>query len=378
MRQRQYLKIFFLAIVCASLLLIGSWLPLTGQVFNGPTASAHSFVIGSDPIDGSTVSRLPSIVRIYFDAPIAPASQASVYAFPPGTTTTGVLVNVGPSRINAANPRELDAALLPPDKLPQGGYEVRWTALSLTDGQTTSGLIGFNLGQSSTGADGVPLLGPSTSNHFPQLSLQGILAIGWDWLVLLALCFWVGIFVAEYFIVPRSASAVFLAQVRTHSRSLQALCLVALLAGEVINLVLRTTTFTATLTGNTFSADELYQLALHTHYGWLWLMRVSLLAVALLWLGWQIYRQRRAQGNSSGPAIYASPARRASRHFRQLRQQAHQEVTQAMSAKVAPTPLPARRVTDAMTVSAPTRGTTAALPKITKPIEVPAHTPSLG
>lgn len=355
MRRRYYFTHFLLAIVGATLLLLGSWLPLAGHT---PTASAHSFVIGSDPVDGSTVSKAPSVVRIFFDAPISAASQAKVYAFPPGTTATGVLVNASSSSINTTNPRELDTALLPASKLPLGGYEVRWTALSLTDGHTTSGLIGFNIGQSSTGFNGVPTLGPSTSNYFPQLNIQGILAVAWDWLILAALCFWVGTLVTEHCIVSRTASATVLSQVRKHSGSLQVLCLVTLLAGEIISLALRTTTFNATLTGSALNLAGLNQLVLHTTYGWLWLTRIGLLTLALLLLGWQTYRERPRQPSTT---VHTSTV---IRRFKQLRQQVQQATTQETPAK-------------APSTSPPTRGTTAALPKATEPIDAPAHTPAI-
>lgn len=368
MRQRAYFtyfKILFRAIFWGCLLLLGSWLPLIGSA---PTASAHAFVIGSDPVDGSTVGKAPSVVRIYFDAPIAPNSQADVYAFAPGVPASGLLVNAGQSYVNPHNPRELDTALLPASKLPQGGYEVRWSALSLTDGHTTSGLIGFNLGQSSTGAAGIPLLGPSTSNYFPQLSVMGALAMAWDWLVLLALLFWVGILLTEYFIVPRSASTTFLAQLRKHAMSLQALCLAVLLVGESINLILRTTTFTATADSTGVNLHSLDQLVLSTNYGRFWLARVALLLLALGFLGWKRYRQRQFQDDGVSPASTDS---RASKRFSQLRQ----EASQGMPARPAPTPLPARsqaRVTGAVAVPAATRGTTAGQARITTDLEAPA------
>ncbi len=371
---RHYCKSVLLAICCASLLLMGSWLPFVGHI---PSASAHAFVIGSDPIDGSTIQKAPTAVRIFFDAPIAGISQAKVYAFPPSASASGLLVNAGQSSINAQNPRELDTALLSASKLPRGGYEVRWTALSLTDGHTSSGLIGFNLGQSSLGFSGVPLLGPSTSNYFPQLDLQGVLAVAWNWLVLLALFFWVGILVTEYFILPRAAPATFLAQTRRQSVPLQIFCLAALLAGEIINLILRTTTFTSTAGNGGISLDVLGWFALHTTYGWLWLVRAGLLALALVLLGWQMYRQHQFQDGSSGPTPKSS---RTSQQFRQLRQQARVETSPELPAKPALTPLPARsqaRVTDAVAapISSSARGTTATLPKITRPIELPSHTP---
>lgn len=372
MRQRHVLQIFLVALLWASLLLIGGWLPGTGPI---PTASAHSFVIGSDPIDGSTISKPPTVVRIFFDAPLAPASQARVLAFPPGTTANGVLVNAGPSKINASNPRELDTALLPANKLPLGGYEVRWTALSLTDGHTTSGLIGFNLGQSSIGVDGVPTLGPSTSNYFPQISVQGIIAIAWDWFALLALCLWIGLVVTEYFIVPRAASAAFLGHIRKQTSSLQAFCLVAFLVAEIINIVLRSTTFTSTLTGQNLSVAELPQLVLHSQYGWLWLIRVGLLILALLLLGGDKYRQRRLQGRSPEHTPL-SPRKR--QRFTQLRQQAQKEANQETSAKPASLSLSGRvstGTTDAL--AAPLRSTIASLPKVTKSVEAPIHIPGV-
>ncbi len=358
MRRRRYLKLFLLAIFCVSLLQVVSWLPLAGRV---PVASAHAFVIGSDPIDGSTVSRPPSVVRIYFDAPIAPASRASVYAFPPGAPASGVPVNGGASVVNPTNPNELDTPLLPASKLPQGGYEVRWTALSLTDGHTTGGLIGFNLGASSLGFAGTPTLGPSTSNHFPQLDLQGGLSVAWDWLTLLALLFWIGILLTDYLILPRSAPAAFLAQARKHSRSLQLLCLLALLAGEVINLILRTTSFTQALGESGMSFDMVAQFALSTNYGRLWLVRIVLLLLALLFYWTGNLRRQPMQGAPASPA----PSR-ASRRFGQLRQQARPTSGPAPSSFAIPAFMRAQaRVSGSVASVSPSRGSGTSLPRIT-------------
>ena len=363
---RQRCKRVFLALCWTGLLLLGSWLPFAGRI---PAASAHAFVIGSDPIDGSTVKKTPLMVRIFFDGPVASASYAHVYAFPPNAPDGGLLVNAGSSTINAQNPRELDTPLLPPDKLPMGGYEVRWSALSLTDGHTTSGLIGFNLGASSTGVSGVPLLGPSTSNYFPQFSLQGALATAWDWLVLLALFFWAGILVTEYWILPRTASTTLLIHTRKQATSFQLFCLAALLSGEVINLILRTTTFTATTDNGGFHLTMLSQVVLHTAYGWLWLVRVALLALALLLLGWSIYQRRRSQGDSTAPALS-----RSGQHLKQLRQQARVDTSQI--SRPAPSPLPARtqaRVTDAIGSSRPTQSKVSRPGEDATPVEDHTH-----
>lgn len=365
MQQRRYLKILILALFCVSLLLIGSWLPLAGRA---PVASAHAFVIGSDPIDGSTINTPPGVVRIYFDAPIAASSQAAVYAFVPGSPS-GLLVSTDHGSINATNPRELDIRLLAASKLPQGGYEVKWTALSLTDGHATDGLIGFNLGFSNTGVAGTPTLGPSTSNHFPQLTMQGALSIAWDWLVTLALLFWAGILFTETIILPRKVPTSFLLLARKHSRTFQALCLAGLLVGEVINLILRATSFTQMLGASGINSDALVQFAVNTSYGHFWLARVILIAAALLLLWWSGERQKQA---TSSPA---APRTRTSKRFGQLRQQARADASP--EAAGSPTPVLPRtqpRVTGAVaTHVSPTRSMASTQPRITALSEAPTE-----
>lgn len=366
MQQRRYLKIFLLALLSACLLLVGSWLPLTNEV---PTVSAHAFVIGSDPIDSSTISKPPTMVRIYFDTPIASASQATVSAFTLDATRLVVSTNHG--TVNPSNPNELDIALLPPDKLPEGGYEVNWVALSLTDGHMTSGLIGFNLGASSIGASGIPTLGPSTSNHFPQLNMQGILSVAWDWLVTLALLLWAGILITETLIIPRAIPGSLLAHARKHSGSLQALCLAGLLVGEVINLVLRTTTFTQMLGDGGISLDALTQFALNTNYGHFWIARVVLLIAALLFFWW---RNGEAQKQAE-----AAPTK-TSQRFRQLRQQARTdsspEVSSAPSPGISTFSRSQARISGAVAANtSQVRATTTSQPRIVAPGKQTEETP---
>lgn len=357
MRRRRYLKVFLSAILCVSLLQIASWLPLAGHA---PVASAHAFVVGSDPIDGSTVNQAPRVVRISFNAPIAPVSRANVYAFPPDAPASGLLMNAGLSTVNPANAQELDTPLLSADHLPQGGYEVRWTALSLTDGHTTSGLIGFNLGASSLGFAGTPTLGPSTSNSFPRFDLQGGLAVAWDWLTLLALLFWIGMLLTDSLILPPAAPETFLARVRRHARSLQLLCLLALLVGEVINLILRVTVFTQTLATAGVSFDMLAQFVPGTTYGRLWLARVLLLLLALLfhWMGGA--RRQQSRGGVGG----AAP--RAGRRAAPARQQPRPTCGPAPATISVPAFMRTQaRVSGAVASVSPTRGPGSSLPRIT-------------
>jgi putative copper export protein/methionine-rich copper-binding protein CopC len=348
MQKGRFLRPLLIATLGLCLVLLLSWLPV---LFRPPAALASSFVIGSDPVDGSTISASPTQVRIFFNTPISSASTATVYY--------GIeyqVVNAGRSYVANNNPRELDTPLLP--QLPQGSYTVRWTALSATDGRATNGVIGFNIGHSSTGLPGQVILGPSTSNILPQLSSLGILAIAWDWLVMAALALWIGILVMESIVlangrgdsgrdssgyrgdsrmrttqdlrdrggdeessidqssereelaarenvnvgtgVRTGASPVpiftfsLIAQVRKQSLPLQWLCLAALGIGEIINLILRAALFTQTFNTSGIDPAAIRELIFDTTYGHLWLIRIALIGLALVFLGWTTRSTRRA------------------------------------------------------------------------------------
>ena len=318
MHQRRFIR--FLLLVALNLVIFLCYVWST-TVTQQPVALAHAFVIGSEPVDGSTVNAVPKVVRIFFDAPISAASAANVY------TPDEHRVNAAHSSISSANPRELDTPLQSPATLPQGSYTVRWTALSNMDGHTSQGVIGFNVGQSSVGLPGETILGPSTSNIFPQLDLVGILAVAWEWLVLMALTFWVGILVSEGFIlhgVERTANL--LTQTKKQTQPLQWVCLTALLVGEIITLILRTTQLSQALNGSGINLAVMGQILTQTTYGYLWLVRVALIACAIGLLWWTTRR---------GGKTYLLKRSRTKSKFAQVRQRVTQEHSPVKTAPLA-------------------------------------------
>ncbi len=335
MRQKRYLRFALLVMAGLGLFLTWNWLPFFSQP---QVAQAHAFVIGSDPEDGLTISTAPSIVRIFFNADISPASSAHVFVFVPGGSLDGREVDGG-STIAASNPRELDTPLLSPATLPQGSYEVRWSAIANDDGQVTHGLIGFNVGVSATGLSGTTIVGPSTSNILPQMNLQGILATIWEWVTLLALTFWIGLVIMEaifvFGVMPSTHGAAENAMrlLRKQGRPLQLLCLYALLAGEIINLVLRSTFLSQLQNGPGIDPASIRAILFQTGYGYLWLIRVGLIFCALAFSWWttrtvfvtrksRAFRTMRAQHKGEPAASSASTSSR----YRQLRLQLEDEL----------------------------------------------------
>jgi methionine-rich copper-binding protein CopC/putative copper export protein len=254
-------------------------------VLPAPVASAHAFVIGSDPIDSSTVNTVPGVVRITFNSAISPLSSVRIYFIQNGERID--VTDVSSYRLSA-DQRQVEVGIQSSSSQPQGSYEVRWRAVSTTDGHTTYGLIGFNVGVSSTGISGVPTLGPGTSNNLygpggvRTFDIVKALGVSWDWLSLLALTFWIGILITERLILPGTErTRTLLERARKQTHSLQVLCLLTLLFAESVTLLLRATQIAQ---GNGLNATLLFQLLTQTNYGYFWLTRVILIAIALLLL----------------------------------------------------------------------------------------------
>jgi methionine-rich copper-binding protein CopC len=248
-------------------------------------ASAHAYVIGSDPVDGSTVVQVPKEVHIDFNAAISPLSRAHVYF-----TQDGNQIDVGaaPSQVAPLDARELVIPIKNPSHQPEGSYEVIWSAMADGDGHTTEGIIGFNVGFS--GFPGTPILGPSTSNDMEDirtLDLTSSLAVLWEWFTLIALAGWIGILVMEQFILMDwGHGAALLAQVRKQTSSLQRLCLVTLLFGESIALLLRAVLLIKVQQSNALPPLLSLSVIAETSYGHIWLLRMALIALAMGCLYW--------------------------------------------------------------------------------------------
>ena len=307
------------------------------------TVVDRAFVIGSDPVDGSTIATPPRVVRIFFNADISSASFAHVYVF---DVPAGRIVDRAHSYVSPTNARELDTPLVDPSQLPQGIYEIKWLAVSSNDGQVTSGLIGFNIGH-GLGLQGTTILGPTTSNNPVQLNFIGGLSIAWEWLVLMALTFWIGILVAEGLLVGNDVetrATGMLARLRKQSLPLQWLSLSAFLVGEVVILFLRSIQLTNTANGNSgIDVSALGQVLFETRYGILWIVRIALVIAACLLLYWS-YRKTNDAPKAARSQQGGNERAGGGSSFSKLRQRVTQEQrnTEEQAVSSLPeTPMPA-------------------------------------
>ncbi|GER87210.1 hypothetical protein KDW_13720 [Dictyobacter vulcani] len=248
-----------------------------------PTAAqAHAYVIGSDPVDGSTIGKVPAEVHIYFNAPISSISNAHIYSIQNGNLNE---VNAAPSRVSPTNAQELITSIKTPDTQPEGSYEVIWTAIANNDGNTTYGIIGFDVGYSGTGVDGTTTLGPGSSNNLEsvqKIDTTAILSIAWEWFTIMALTFWIGLLVVEQLVLSAGRGSGIFAQVRKRTYALEWLSLSVLLCGEILSLILRMVRLANAL--QQLDVSILLRLIPETAYGSIWLLRVLLIITAMLFL----------------------------------------------------------------------------------------------
>src|SRR5579863_3766844 len=103
----------------------------------------------------------------------------------------------------------------------------------------TPGSIILGGGQGGTALASALLLHAQSAALFTLDSINA-LAVAWEWLVLLALAFWIGMLLCEGMVLHGIARAsTLLARAQRQTRPLHWLCLAALFVGNIVELILR-------------------------------------------------------------------------------------------------------------------------------------------
>lgn len=130
------------------------------------------------------------------------------------------------------------------------------------------------------------MLGPGISAISPKLDVIGILTLAWQWLIMIALTFWIGILVIENVVFNGEGQySALVARSRKQAQPLQWLCLSVLLISEIIVFILQTAQLTQSLNGNAVDQTTLGQIFIQSSYSYIWIVRVILIlgSMALLW-----------------------------------------------------------------------------------------------
>jgi methionine-rich copper-binding protein CopC len=117
-------------------------------------AMAHATLLSSTPAVGSTITTLPSTIRLTFDDVLTSESSFVVLGSGGLTVATGAL-----------DPTDSKSLIAPMPALTDGTYDVRWTAISADDGFLERDSFQFKvvLATAAPSGDGSPSAAPTTA-----------------------------------------------------------------------------------------------------------------------------------------------------------------------------------------------------------------------
>ncbi|WP_139265893.1 copper resistance CopC/CopD family protein [Bacillus nitratireducens] len=149
---------------------LGAWL-LIACVFIiliPKSASAHAYVVKSNPAENETLKKVPTVVKIEFDEDIQVSHFNTLFV----RDTSGKRVDLKDAHIDKKNKKLLEAGLK--ENLKDGLYSIQWKAIS-ADGHPIQGVIPFRIGPAAAGGEDVQV---EEMGYVPQIDMiveRGIL-----------------------------------------------------------------------------------------------------------------------------------------------------------------------------------------------------------
>ncbi|MED1596138.1 MULTISPECIES: copper resistance protein CopC [Bacillus] len=131
-------------------------------------ASAHAYIVKSNPAENETLEKAPSVVRIEFDEMLQSSHFNTVFV----RDASGKRVDLKNAHIDKKNPKLLEAGV--EQNIPNGTYSIQWKAIS-ADGHPIQGVIPFRIGTEGKGTSDIQA---EEIGYVPQLDMlieRGIL-----------------------------------------------------------------------------------------------------------------------------------------------------------------------------------------------------------
>lgn len=149
---------------------VGTWLLLACVliILIPKSASAHAYVVKSNPTENEILKKAPSVVKIEFDEDIQVSSFNTLYV----RDTSGKRVDLKDAHIDTKNKKLLEVGLK--ENLKNGLYSIQWKVIS-ADGHPIQGVIPFRIGLAEAGADDIQV---EEMGYVPQIDMimeRGIL-----------------------------------------------------------------------------------------------------------------------------------------------------------------------------------------------------------
>lgn len=142
---------------------LGAWLVIACVliILIPKSASAHAYVVKSNPAENETLKKAPTVVKIEFDEDIQVSHFNTLFV----RDTSGKRVDLKDAHIDKRNKKLLEAGVK--ENLKDGLYSIQWKAIS-ADGHPIQGVIPFQVGLAEAGADDVRV---EEMGYVPQIDM---------------------------------------------------------------------------------------------------------------------------------------------------------------------------------------------------------------
>ncbi len=128
-----------------------------------PTAaSAHAYVVKSNPAENETLEKVPSVVRIEFDETLQVSHFNTLFV----RDASGKRVDLKNAHIDKKNPKRLEAGVK--QNIPNGTYSIQWKAIS-ADGHPIQGVTPFRIGTEGGETSDIQA---EEIGYFPQMDMM--------------------------------------------------------------------------------------------------------------------------------------------------------------------------------------------------------------
>ncbi|WP_033730338.1 copper resistance CopC/CopD family protein [Bacillus mycoides] len=243
---------------------LGAWL-LIACVFIiliPKSASAHAYVVKSNPAENETLKKAPSVVKIEFDEDIQVSSFNTLFV----RDTSGKRVDLKDAHIDKKNKKILEAGLK--ENLKNGLYSIQWKAIS-ADGHPIQGVIPFRIGLAEAGTDDIKV---EEMGYVPQIDIimeRGILYTSFS--------LFIGVLLFNLILYKGSAS-----QVQSRSKKIIWISLFGIFISLLFNLPLQAKINADVSWLEAFDPLLLKETLQLSVFGYVWITQMALISTLMI------------------------------------------------------------------------------------------------
>ncbi|MFK4332690.1 MULTISPECIES: copper resistance CopC/CopD family protein [Bacillus] len=253
---------------------LGAWLLIACVliILIPKSASAHAYVVKSNPAENETLKKAPSVVKIEFDEDIQVSSFNTLFV----RDTSGKRVDLKDAHIDKKNKKILEAGLK--ENLKNGLYSIQWKAIS-ADGHPIQGVIPFRIGSAEAGTDDIKV---EEMGYVPKIDMimeRGILYTSFS--------LFIGVLLFNLILYKGSAS-----QVQSRSKKIIWISLFGIFISLLFNLPLQAKINADVSWLEAFDPILLKETLQLSVFGYVWITQMALISTLMIVTYFAVKREK--------------------------------------------------------------------------------------